>query len=180
MIKDITKIKEHLIGFVEVSSEHVFLRGDHVSYIKLKGADESFYPGGEFQGKGDNCVFLAKKGSRWKVPLSERHPDGSEKYRCRFFVKQVDQPIASEDVRELNQTIQYQQGIIDKLGETLKQLEFQKHELSGQLSECQDLLCQTRGNLGEAIRRLREKEGLVANYHDLIQKLSQSHPMMVG
>lgn len=180
MIKDIAKIKEHLVGFVEVSANHEFVRGDHVSYIKRKGPEESFYPGGEFQGKGDNCVFLAKKGSRWKVPLSERHPDGSEKYRCRLFVKQVDTPIASEDVQELNQTIQYQQGIIEKLGETLKQLEFQKHALSEQLCECQELLSQTRGNLKEAVRRLHEKEQLVANYQDLIQKLSQSHPMMVG
>mgnify|MGYP001166210384 CR=1 FL=1 len=180
MIKDIAKIKEHLVGFVEVGSDHEFVRGDHVSYIKLKGNEESFYPGGGFQGKGDNCLFLVKKGSRWKVPLSERHPDGSEKYRCRFFVKAVDQSLASEDVRELNQMVQYQQGIIEKLGETLKQLEFQKHELTGQLLECQDLLSQTRGNLGKAIRRIKEKEQLVAKYQDLIQKLSQSHPMMVG
>ena len=180
MIKDIVKIKEHLVGFVEVGSEHEFVRGDHVSYIKLKGMEESFYPGGEFQGKGDNCVFLAKNGSRWKVPLSERHPDGSEKYRCRFFVKAITQSVESEDVRELNQTVQYQQEIIEKLGETLKQLEFQKHELSEQLCECQELLRQTRGNLTEVVQRLREKEQLVANYQDLIQKLSQSHPMMVG
>lgn len=180
MIKDITKIKEHLVGFVEVESTHVFARGDHVSYIKRKGDAESFYPGGGFQGKGDNCLFLEKQGSRWKVPLTEKNPDGSIKYRCRFFVKQSDTMIASEDVRELNQTIQYQQGIIEKLGDTLKQLEYQKHELSENLTTSQELLCQTRENLAKAIHSIREKETLLEKYTSIIQKLSQSHPMMMS
>jgi hypothetical protein len=179
MIKDITKIKERLEGFIEVDDTHGFVRGDTVSYIKLKGSDESFYPGGEFQGKGDNCMFLVKNGTRWKVPLSEKHPDGSIKYRCRFFVKNCIAPIETDNIRDLNQTIQYQQSVIEKLGETLKQLEFQKHELTSHLSESRELLSQTRDNLRNAVHQLSEKQTLVEQYTDLIQKLSQSHPMLV-
>jgi len=179
MIKDIAKIKEHLEGFIEVDGTHTFVRGDTVSYIKLKGTEESFYPGGVFQGKGDNCVFLEKNGTRWKVSLSDKHPDGSIKYRCRFFVKNCMAPIETDNIRELNQTIQYQQSVIEKLGETLKQLEFQKLELTTQLSESNELLSQTRTNLRNAIHQLSEKQNMIDQYTDIIKKLSQSHPMLV-
>jgi hypothetical protein len=180
MIKDITKIRERLVGFTEIDALiYEFSRNDEISYICLKINQETFYPGGEFRGIGDNCVFLEKNGSRWKAPLSLKNPDGSIRYKCRFFVKRPELVQVDSD-SEFKKTIDFQQGIIDKLTVTLKQLEYQKHELTSQnfdLGNKLEVIHQVNIEKDSQITELSKK---VNYYKRTIEKLSNSHPLMIG
>ena len=61
MIQDITRIREELEGYVEVKLPYEFAKDIHIKYLTLKKnhEDESFYPGGCYQGLGNNCIFMS-------------------------------------------------------------------------------------------------------------------------
>ena len=119
MIKDISIIRKELDGYEEVEVPFDFERGCHVKYITLKNDDESFYKGGEFIGNGNDSIILKNNNKTWCVPICKRNKDGSIKHRGRFFVKEKSDISCDKLFVELNETVRYQQSIIEKMSERL-------------------------------------------------------------
>ena len=181
MIKDISIIREHLVGFAEVFPDsYDFQKNEPVQYISLTDDEESFHTGGQYVGLGNNSIILQSTIGTWTVPITELNKDGSVRYRSKFFVKEdfQDETQNHPDIQKLRDTIDYQQTIIEKLGETLKDVELQKYELLSENQTYIELLEQNRRNLKDLSLKFREQSSELAKSKDIIQKLAQSHPLM--
>lgn len=181
MIKDLSIIRKELDGYEEVILPFEFTRGCTIKYITLKKKnkeeEESFYTGGEFVNMGNDCVILKKGHRTWQVPCCKRNKDGSIRYSTRFFVKGEEEEKCDEKVEELKDIIKYQQNIIDKLGEKLKELELIKYKITEEKQNYEDLLQQNRFHLKELSIQCREKDEKIKKYEDIIKKLANSHQM---
>jgi len=187
MIKDIQRIQQELEGFVEVEHDYEFKKNILIKYLTRKetkggtGHEEGFSNGGTFQFRGNNCLMVAKNRFTWAVKIHHLNPDASVQYTTRFFIKDSDEPEPEREtalIRELQGTIGYQQGIIETMTDTIKGLETQKHHISSDKSDYEGLLEQNRHHLKDLSLKLREVQGQNDQYREIIQRLSQSHPMM--
>ena len=181
MIKDISIIRKELDGYEEVVLPYGFTKDCSIKYITLKNKDnieeESFYKGGGFISLGNDCIILKKKHRTWSVPICKRNKDGSIRYSTRFFVKSEEGEQCSQKVKELNEVIQYQQNIIEKLTEKLKDIELIKYQITEEKKTYEDLLQQNRFNLKHISIENREKDEKIKKYEDIIKKLANSHQM---
>ena len=177
MIKDISKIREELKGYEEVELPYEFDKGCHIKYITLKGDDESFYTGGKFKYFGNDKIFLENKCKTWSVPIVKKNKDGTIYYNSRFFIKEKDEEICDKKIEDLNNTINFQQSIIEKMSERLKELEITKVSLINEKREYEDLLQQNRYNYKEKCIENEEQKKIIKKYEKAIQKLSNSHSM---
>jgi len=181
MIKDIQKIREELIGFVEVESEYDFPRNTTIKYLTTKDGEEGFCRGGRFKCRGDNSLILQNNITSWPAVIRHMNSDASVHFTTRFFIpenEESNKPSESGLVKEFRDTIQYQQGIIETMTDTIKTLEMQKHQVSSDKTDYEELLEQNRHHLKKLSIELRESQSHNDQYKDIIQKLSQSHPMM--
>ena len=178
MIKDISIIREELNNFIEIKMPYEFEKECHIKYITLKNGEESFYTGGNFLTYGNDCLLLKNKNRTWSVPMCFRNKDGSIKYESRFFIPEKIEEKCDKIVEELNDTINFQQSIIEKLTDQLKNIEIHRKQLIDTNQEYEELLQQNRYNLKELSIQSREKDKKILQYEEIIQKLSQSHPLM--
>lgn len=181
MIQDITRIREELEGYVEVTMPYAFPEDIHIKYLTLKKnhEDESFYPGGCYQGLGNNCIFMKNSYKRWSVPICFYTKDGQVKYATRFFISEtVAEAPVSDDSTDMNERLQYQQEIIEKL---VKEIKESRHTMKTLLEDKQtyeEMLQKNRYHLKELSIENRDKDKQLKKYQDIIQKLSASHPLM--
>ena len=179
MIKDISKIREELKDHIEIELPYYFKKNCYVKYITLKNEEESFYIGGHFVSYGNDSILLKKNNRTWCVPTCYRNKDGGVKYKTRFFIlENLEDIICDKKVKELNDSINFQKSIIEKLTEELKDLEIHKKQLLDTVQEYEELLQQNRYHLKDLSIKLREKDEKIIKYEDIIQKLSYSHPLI--
>ena len=81
---------------------------------------------------------------------------------------------SDKSINDLEATIQNQQSIIDRLTEQLKEVEIQKHGLTGTISSYEELLQEGRHKLKELSIQIREKTDKLNHYEELIPKLYNS------
>lgn len=182
MIKDISIIRKELENYEEVELPFDFQRGGIIKYITLKKKDkeeeeESFYNGGKFINFGNDCVVLKNKSRTWSVPTCKRNKNGSIRYSTRFFIKGVEEVKCDKKVGELNEIIQYQQSIIEKMTHKITGLEVIKQQLSKERQEYEELLQNNRHNLKKISIESREKDDKILKYEEVIKKLANSHQM---
>jgi hypothetical protein len=191
MIKDITKIRELLIDYVEVEMPYDFDKGCDIQYVTC-GLDsegnidintESFFPNCKFIRRCNDTLIVESNGLTKHVPIYRRDKVGNIIYKSRFFILEenengiVNNQMGGgkrEDIRELKDTIEYQQSIIEKLTERIKYVEIEKHEVQGQISTYEELLQEGRYKLKELSLELREKTDKLNHYEEIIPKLINS------
>ena len=182
MIKDIQKIREELEGFAEVDPDYDFPRNIQVKYLTKKNGEEGFCTGGRFKCRGNNCLILKNNQTSWSAVINHMHKDATVHFTTRFFIPESEEPERlekdSQSVKELKETIQYQQGLIETMTGTIQSLEIQKHQISSDKNDYEELLEQNRHHLKDLSIHVREIQEQNEQYKDIIQKLSQSHPMM--
>ena len=184
MIQDITRIREELEGYVEVTLPYEFAKDIHVKYLTLKKnhEDESFYPGGCYQGLGNNCIFMSNSYKRWSVPICYYTKDGQVRYQTRFFIPEhtTGSTTGSEAVSDTqtHETLRYQQEIIEKLVAEIKETRQMRKSLLEEKQTYEEMLQKNRYRLKELSVENRDKDKQIQTYKDIIQKLSQSHPLM--
>jgi len=182
MIKDISKIREYLEGYVEVELPYEFNKGSPIQYITCEYDKEgniscdSFYPNCKFLRRCNDIILLESNTLIKRVPIYKRDKEGNITYQSRFFIKEeVDELKECEnDKSELLKTIEYQQNIIEKCSERIKTLELDKHETYDKVSTYEDLLQQGRYKLKELSIENREMQEKINHYEELIPKLYNS------
>jgi len=180
MIKDISIIREELIGFAEVEMPYDFPKGCHIKYITMKNDEESFSTGGKFCNLCNDYLILENNGPTWSVPICIRNKCGDIIYQSKFFIPENTENNIQEgggkkkSTKELEETIEYQQSIIEKLIERVKEIEIQKHELNEKTSSYEELLQEGRFKLKELAIELRNKTEKLNHYEELIPKLYNS------
>ena len=87
----------------------------------------------------------------------KRNKDGSIKYSTKFLIRSKEEIKCEPKIKELNDTIQFQQNIIDKLTEKLKQLELINYKINEEKQNYEDLLQQNRFNFKKLSIESREK-----------------------
>ena len=186
MIKDPAIIRDELINHIPISPSD-FYENCHLKYFISKDNDISFSTGGKFISRCNNHILLKNNGSPWRIPIHIYNKGGDIIYSTRFFIledefnqkKDISEDI-SEDIledkysQELKDTIEYQQSIIEKLIERVKEVEIQKHDLNDTISQYEELLQQNRYNLKNISFELREKTNKLNYYEELIPKLYNS------
>ncbi len=128
MIKDISIIRKELENHIQIQSPYSFPKNCVVKYITLKDNEEGFYKGGQFISLGDNCLWLKNAAMAWSVPIHIKKKDGSIEYTTSFFIcdREEEEEDCEKDKQELKEVIDYQQSILEKMTETIQQLELQK------------------------------------------------------
>lgn len=191
MIKDLTKIRELLTDYVEVEMPYDFNKGCDIQYVtcgldeegNLDISNESFYPKCKYIRRCNDNLIAECNGLTKYVPIYRRDKVGNIIYISRFFILEenedeiVDNQTGGgkkEDIRELKDTIEYQQSIIEKLTERIKYVEIEKHEVQGQISTYEELLQEGRYKLKELSLELREKTDKLNHYEEIIPKLINS------
>lgn len=182
MIKDISKIREYLEGYVEVELPYEFEKNSSIQYITCEYDEEgniscdSFYPNCKFLRRCNDIILLESNTLIKRVPIYKRDKEGNITYQSRFFIKEeVDELKECEDDKsELLKTIEYQQNIIEKCSERIKTLEIDKHETYDKVSTYEDLLQQGRYKLKELSIENRELKSKIDHYEELIPKLYNS------
>jgi len=186
MIKDISKIREYLNGYVEVEMPYEFTKNSEIQYITCELDDEgniscdSFYPNCKFLRRCNDIILLESNKLMKRVPIYKRDKEGNIIYQSRFFIPEekeddLDELIECEDdKRELLKTIEYQQSIIEKCTERIKTLEIDKHEMYDKSSTYEQLLQEGRYKLKELSIENREKQEKIDHYEELIPKLYNS------
>jgi len=182
MIKDISKIREYLEGYVEVELPYEFNKGSPIQYITCEYDKEgniscdSFYPNCKFLRRCNDIILLESNTLIKRVPIYKRDKEGNITYQSRFFIKEeVDELKECEnDKSELLKTIEYQQNIIEKCSERIKTLELDKHETYDKVSTYEDLLQQGRYKLKELSIENRDLKSKIDHYEELIPKLYNS------
>lgn len=176
MIQDIDKIKKELIGFVEVDADYDFPMDIPIKYLTLKNGCQGFCKGGKYRGKGNNSLIVKNNIATWPIKLTHYNADSSILFRTRLFIPETyhnsDQKSAGLNDKmkqELVATIHYQQKII----ETLKT----KYEDIARQQNDQDHYQSIIYNQQKDIETLREE---IKKLNDIIQKLTQSHPMLLS
>jgi len=181
MIKDISIIRKELEGFEEVELPYDFSKGCAIKYITLTKKDneeeESFYKGGEFISLGNDCVIIKNKYRSWSVPTCKRNKNGSIRYSTRFFIQGEEEVKCDKKVGELNEVVQYQQSIIEKMTDKIKELEIIKRQLSKERQDYEELLQQNRYNLKKLSIESRDKDEKIVKYEEVIKKLANSHQL---
>ena len=181
MIQDITRIQEELEGFQEVEMPFTFPKEIHIKYLTVTDKDgESFYPGGTFQGIGNHCLYLKDGYKRWSVPTKLFHKDGLVRYTTRFFVPKDSSNIQEcrQDVRELQETVMYQQELVDKLVNRLKTVEEERSDASGKLMTYESLIRESQDKMREMSHAIKDQDKQLHTYKKIIKQLSQSHPLV--
>jgi len=182
MSQDLSLIRNELINFIEVELPYEFTKHCPIKYITLKNEEEYFYKGGEFIIEGNDSLLITNKARTWYVPTCYRNKDGTIKYESRFFIpdKEVVRGIYpnEKEINKLKDTIDYQQSIIEKVTNQLKEIEIQKHSLQENNSQYEELLQQNRYHLKDLSLELRANKKTIKKYEDIIKKLTQSHPLM--
>jgi hypothetical protein len=183
MIKDISKIREYLEGYVEVELPYEFSKGEPIQYITCEYDSEgniscdSFFPNCKFIRRCNDIIMLESNTLIKRVPIYKRDKEGNIIYQSRFFIKEeVEEPLkeCENDKSELLKTIEYQRSIIEKCGERIKTLEIDKHETYDKISTYEDLLQQGRYKLKELSIENRELKEKINHYEELIPKLYNS------
>ena len=184
MIKDLTIIREHLVGFAEVEMPYDFVNDCPIHYITCSidsdgnVSDESFYPDFKFSRRCNDILILEDKAFTRRVPICRRNKDGKIIYQSRFFIPETIEDVAMVGGGKSNQDsedkISYQQEIIEKLIERVKEVEIQNHELSETISTYEDLLQEGRYKLKELSVSNREQKEKIDHYEELIPKLYNS------
>lgn len=187
MIKDLSIIREHLEGYVEIEMPYDFIRDCHVCYITCELDEnneiigESFFPGGKFKRKCNDIIFLQNGGPEKRVSICKRNNHGEIIYQSRFFIKENNEEKEQlgggkniKKEKDLEETINYQQNIIEKLIERIKEIEIQKNKCEETISTYEELLQENRYKLKELSIQLREKTNKLDHYEELIPKLYNS------
>lgn len=182
MIKDISKIREYLDGYVEVELPYDFNKDEPIQYITCEYDKEgniscdSFFPNCKFIRRCNDILIIESNTLIKRVPMYKRDKEGNIIYQSRFFIREeVDESKECEnDKSELLKTIQYQQEIIEKCSERIKTLELDKHETYDKISTYEDLLQQGRYKLKELSIENRELKSKIDHYEELIPKLYNS------
>ena len=155
MIKDLTIIREHLVGYAEVEMPYDFANDCSIHYITCSidrdgnVSDESFYPDFKFKSRCNDILIVENKAFTKRVPICRRNKDGDIIYQSRFFIPEtIEDNVAmvggGKSKQESEDKISYQQEIIEKLIERVKEVEIQKHELSETISTYEVLLHEGR------------------------------------
>jgi hypothetical protein len=183
MIKDISKIREYLEGYVEVELPYEFEKNSSIQYITCEYDKEgnisrdSFYPNCKFLRRCNDIILLESNTLIKRVPIYKRDKEGNITYQSRFFIREEVEDSLKEcenDKSELLKTIKYQQNIIEKCSERIKTLELDKHETYDKVSTYEDLLQQGRYKLKELSIENREMQEKINHYEELIPKLYNS------
>lgn len=191
MIKDLIKIRELLTDYVEVEMPYDFNKGCDIQYVtcgldeegNLDISNESFYPTCKFIRRCNDTLIVESNGLTKHVSIYRRDKVGNITYKSRFFILEENEDGIvnnqtgggkKEDIRELKDTIEYQQSIIEKLTERIKYVEIEKHEVQGQISTYEELLQEGRYKLKELSLELREKTDKLNHYEEIIPKLINS------
>ena len=187
MIKDISKIREYLDGYVEVELPYDFIKDTKIQYITCEYDNEgniscdSFYPNCKFLRRCNDIILLESNTLIKRVPIYKRDKEGNITYQSRFFIPEEKDDLDKDplkecenDKSELLKTIEYQQSIIEKCGERIKTLEIDKHETYDKVSTYEDLLQQGRYKLKELSIENRELKSKIDHYEELIPKLYNS------
>ena len=185
MIKDISKIREYLDGYVEVELPYDFIKGSSIQYITCQLDNEgniscdSFYPNCKFIQRCNDMIILEYNTLKKRVPICRRDKEGNITYQSRFFIPEEKEGSdelkeCENDKSELLKTIEYQQSIIEKLIERVKILELDKHEIQEQTSTYEELLQEGRYKLKGLSIENRELKDKINKYEELIPKLYNS------
>lgn len=184
MIKDLTKIRELLTDYVEVEMPYDFNKGCSIQYVtrSLEEEADSFYPNCKFIRRCNDILIIEYNGQTRNVPIWKRDKIGNIIYTSRFFIlesdtgnlNQIGGGKSKEDLKDLKDTIEYQQSIIEKLTERVKYVEIEKHEVQEKISTYEELLQEGRYKLKELSLELREKTDKLNHYEELIPKLYNS------
>ena len=184
MIKDLTKIRELLTGYVEVEMPYDFDKGCDIQYVTrgLEDEADSFYPNCKFIRRCNDILIVDHKGQTKNVHICRRDKIGNIIYKSRFFIlesdtgnlNQIGGGKSKEDLKDLKDTIEYQQSIIEKLTDRVKHVEIEKHEVQEKISTYEELLQEGRYKLKELSLELREKTDKLNHYEELIPKLYNS------
>lgn len=183
MIKDISKIREYLEGYVEVELPYEFNKGESIQYITCEYDSEgniscdSFYPNCKFLRRCNDIILLESNTLIKRVPIYKRDKEGNIIYQSRFFIREEVEDSLKEcenDKSELLKTIEYQRSIIEKCSERIKTLEIDKYEINDKISTYEDLLQQGRYKLKELSIENRELKSKIDHYEELIPKLYNS------
>lgn len=191
MIKDLIKIRELLRDYVEVEMPYDFNKGCDIQYVtcgldeegNLDISNESFYPNCKFIRRCNDNLIVECNGLTKYVPIYRRDKVGNITYKSRFFILEENEDGIvnnqtgggkKEDIRELKDTIEYQQSIIEKLTERIKYVEIEKHDIQEQISTYEELLQEGRYKLKELSLELREKTDKLNHYEEIIPKLINS------
>jgi len=182
MIKDISKIREYLDGYVEVELPYDFNKDESIQYITCEYDKEgniscdSFYPNCKFIKRCNDILIIEYNKLIKRVPMYKRDKEGNIIYQSRFFIKEEGDELkeCENDKNELLKTIEYQQSIIEKCSERIKTLELDKHETYDKISTYEDLLQQGRYKLKELSIENREMKEKINHYEELIPKLYNS------
>jgi hypothetical protein len=184
MIKDLTKIRELLTGYVEVEMPYDFDKGCDIQYVTrgLEDEADSFYPNCKFIRRCNDILIVDHKGQTKNVHICRRDKIGNIIYKSRFFIlesntgnlNQIGGGKSNEDIKDLKDTIIYQQSIIEKLTDRVKHVEIEKHEVQEKISTYEELLQEGRYKLKELSLELREKTDKLNHYEELIPKLYNS------
>jgi chromosome segregation ATPase len=181
MSQDLSFIRNELIDYIEVKLPYQFMKNCPIKYITLKNEEEYFYKGGEFITEGNDSLLITNKARSWHVPTCYRNKDGTIKYESRFFIpdkEEVSTLPNEKEIKKLLDTIDYQQSIIEKVTNQLKEIELHKHSLQENNSQYEELLQQNRYHLKDLSLELRANKKTIKKYEDIIKKLTQSHPLM--
>ena len=125
-----------------------------------------------------HSLLITNKVRTWAVPTCLRNKDGTIHYESRFFIPEIEEEVVDKETKKLHETIEFQQSVIEKLTDQLKESELQKKYIQNDKTEYEELLQQNRYHLKDLSIQLRETNAKVVHYENIIQKLSQSHPLM--
>lgn len=183
MSQDISFIRKELENHMEIKLPYDFPTKCHIKYIthNRKKDAELFYKGGEFISFGNNCIRVKNKARTWNIPIHYYHKDGSVKYTSHFYILSDTgsecETICDKKYDELTDTIQFQQSTIEKLTKSIGKLELQKTYLVQEKTDYEELLQQNRHHLKDLSILNREKDEKIKQYEELIQRLTNSHPL---
>jgi len=180
MIKDLSLIRKELIGYAEVEMPYEFPIDCNIKYLTLVKDEELFSSGGKFKRICNDFITLQNNTASWRVPVCIREKTGIITYNTRFFIPEdtnetIENPKKDdENILEYKKIIEYQQNIIHKLTERVKEVELQKHELIENKNTYEELLQDGRYKLKEISVKYREQTQKINEYEKLIPMLYNS------
>ena len=151
MLQDLAKIHKELEGYVEVDSDYDFPKNVHIKYLTQKKGIRDFCKGENSNVVGQlidivyQCCDMACQVDTLQCRCICRI---CNTFNCplRLIVKSSHTfSIISE--KTLTQTIEYQQSIIEKMTDKIKQLETKNYEMQQTKKQYEQLLQQGRESL---------------------------------
>ena len=178
MIKDLSLIRKELTGYAEVEMPYEFPIDCDIKYLTLVKEEELFSTGGKFKRICNDFITLQNNVSSWRVPICIRDKKGKISYNTRFFIpgdtNETENQPKKDNSEEYKNIIDYQQNIIKKLTERVKEVELQKHELNETNNTYEGLLQDGRYKLKELSVKYREQSEKIKEYEKLIPMLYNS------